>query len=269
MSNFLVVTSEISDAAAAITVTATPSTAAPAENLLKMQPLDFCQVPYQVSYWTANVVINFGGPVDINFVGLLYTNFGDNATWRIRLADTEANLTAAPSYDVANYFYHTSDVSFDKKHGFMYFSTTETCTWMRIDFGNHEDTAEGFFNWGRLIAGLAKQPLNNFNYGNTRGFIDNSTQDVTIRGNTIVNEQGLQKTLKIVVTADSEDEMYDIGYRVFQTRGSSKDVLIILDPDDEVHRNDKIYYGLLNANLPIVNPDFDQYEQTFELKELI
>lgn len=264
MSNLIIATPELSDNAAAL-IASDETVVAPVAHLQRMQPADVWQSGNLSPYLEGNL----GSMVGINTLMLLYTNLTDAATWRVRLADAQANLISSPSYDsTAIPFYNPADVSAVKKHGLMFFAVSKNCQWFRIDLDDPSNP-DGYIYAGRLYVSNSYQPTNNFNFGNTRGFNDTSTKSKTIRGNTIVNEQAILKTLRINITSESEAEMYTGAFNIFQTRGGSKDIAIMLDPEDSAHINDKLYYGLLTTGIPIVNPDFDQYEQPYELEELI
>lgn len=82
-----------------------------------------------------NLVFDFGSVTSFNFVAVLYHNVDENGLWRIRSADTEANLTAAPTYDSSTMAMRNSgdDGRFDRFHC-VKDTGAQSNRWVRLDF---------------------------------------------------------------------------------------------------------------------------------------
>jgi hypothetical protein len=68
----------------------------PAVAVQRVQPRDIWRSYDNSDQW---LTFNLGSQQSFDFVAVLYHNCDQNCLWRIRTANTEANLTASPTYD--------------------------------------------------------------------------------------------------------------------------------------------------------------------------
>lgn len=261
MSNILIATPEISDAG---TVSASSSAAAgPAANLLLMQPTDLWQSTDLAPY----LEIDLGTVKDFDLIALLFTNMTAAAQWRVRTANSQANLTASPTYDSGVVTFCPWSTEQDRRHGFVFNSAGWSNQWVRIDLADPTNP-EGVISAGRLY--VADSYLPSFNYvALDVGFIDTSTRARTTAGNTIPNRQGIIPTLSFDIDLDDEQEFYAGTIAIQRRRGAARDVLAIIDPDDAVLAHDMIHYGLLNPTMRSVRRSKRSFIQRYELEGLI
>lgn len=262
MSNVLIATPVLSDAA---TITASHAVAAgPISNVQRMQPTD----TWESQNLTPFVVVYLGAVTSFNLIAVLFTNARQTDTWRIRTANTEANLTAAPTYDSAAVTFSPWNTRASRRHGFKFNAAGWSNSWIRIDFDS-TGNPNGVFNVGRLYVANAYQPVRNYGYGNALGFIDTSPRDRTSGGNTIPNPQGIIPTHEFEIGYTDENEFFANTYAIQMLRGGSRDLLVIMDPDDTVNGHHKIGYGLLNPTSRTVNPTYRLWAQRYEIEGLI
>lgn len=262
MSNLVIATFATIDAA---TVTCATATAAgPVVNLQRDQPTDILRS----STVTPTIKIDLGAVTSFNLIALLFTNAQSTDTWRIRTADTEANLTAAPTYDSASIDFSSQATTYSRRHGFLWRSAGWSNRWIQIDIDS-TGNADGWFDAGRLCVDNAYQPTRNASYGIAYGFIDTSQRDRSTAGNTIVNRQGIIPTLAFDIRLDNEAEFYANTFQIQQVCGGSRPVFVLVDPDHATLAHDKGYYGLLSPTARTVNDAYRIFSQRYELEGMI
>src|SRR3546814_236006 len=95
MAGLYIATPVLSDAAT-LSTTGTVSSTLPLTNLQTMQPGEVCRF---TSLTGIMIVADLGSAASINWIELINHNGTSAATWRIRGADTEGELTSDPGYD--------------------------------------------------------------------------------------------------------------------------------------------------------------------------
>ena len=254
MGNLILATPILSDAA---TITAGTSTAAgPVTNLQKMQPTDL----WQSATATAYCEIDLGAVTAFNLVALLATNAVATDTWRIRTADTQGNLTAAPTHDSTA----TALTGISPDGSAWYWVAAGLSNrWVRIDMA----TAANPFMAGRLYVANALITTRNYKWGAQDGFDDDSAIDSTDGAAIIPNQGANRAVFDFTMTLEIEAERHAMR-EVNRLRGASSDVLVIRDPDAATNRGDHIYYGLLQRRRTAVHTAFNHHELAYQLTSL-
>jgi len=178
MANILIAGIPLTDAAT-VTLTANNEDALfPASKMLTLQPRDAHRTSGLSNIY---YVIDLGSVQAFNLISLIATNAAASDTWRIRTADTEANLTASPTHDSTAITLRASSnmTSFSRWPGYYYVSAGLTNRWVRIDVTS--TAADGYFSAGRLRIDNAWVPSRNINYGWSMGFVED-TQHVRGQG---------------------------------------------------------------------------------------
>lgn len=251
MADMILATPVLSDAA---TITAgLESAAGPATNLQKMQPTDV----WESATTTPYIEIDLGSITDFNLVAMLFTSGESGAIWRVRTADTQGNLTAAPDYDSG--LTAMTNISPDG-HIFDWYSTPKTNRWVRIDFLFVTDP----FTAGRLYIANAFQPTLNYRYGAADGYDDDSIIDVTDGGNLIPTHGKNRAVLDLTMNVYTETDRHAIR-ELNRTRGASRDVLLIRDPEAATNLGDYSYYGLLQRRRQAIQTSFNLHEINYQL----
>lgn len=290
----------------AATITASDAiSAGPVTNLQKMQPTDVWQTAGLSSVY---IECDRGSSQPINLVSLLYTNATADAVWRIRMANSQAELITAPIYDgplvggpAAVGYLLNEDGSYvlnedgskiilddgggasigggattlwasatldTRRHAFAWLPNTISARWVRIDVSDPANS-EGCFRAGRLYISNAWQPTRNVQYGVSIGFIDPSKKDRTTGSQTLITPRPKIPVAKFNLAFLSEDEMLDNEYELQRTRGASSDLLIVFDPNQDTHRHKKIFYGLGDGGNRITNTNFNLFEVNYEVEALL
>lgn len=258
----IIATPELSDAATIMASHVT--TAGPVVNLQRMQPTDL----WESTSLTPYLEIDLGAVSNFNLIALLFTNARQVDTWRVRVADTQADLIADPVFDSGIVPFSPWDTNSPARHGFIWRYTGFVNRWLRIDIDSGGNP-DGRFVAGRLYVSNAYRPSRNYIHGNAIGFLDTSPRDRSSAGNTVVNRQGVIPLAEFELALTDEKEYYENTRRIQQLRAGSRDVLVMLDPEDPQFAHDKIYYGLLSTTLRVTNPAYRLFSQRYEIEGLI
>jgi len=236
----------------------------PVENLQATQPTDYWESQTDTPF----VVLDRGSAQTFNIVALLFTNVQAGDTWQVRAADTEANLTAAPGYDSGSVTFRVAgdDDTWDRHHGLLYLSTAQTYRWIRIDLTlGSGATLEA----GRLVIGNFFQPSVNESYGRTLGFADPGTTIRTDGGALISDERSRFLTANITLGFLSESELFDSALEFQRLRGTSNDLLIVLDPAESSYLMHQLIYGKLTSSEPSSAAAFNRFRLRFSIEEML
>lgn len=253
MSNLVLATPDLSDDG---TLTASAETAAgPVTNLQKMQPTDL----WVVASTTPYLVLDLGAVTSFNLVAALFLNAVLTDTWRIRTADTEAGLTAAPDEDTTATA--MTDIS-SEGHVFHWIPAGWTNRWIRIDF-----VVSSPFMAGRLYVANGFQPSLNYQPGGPDGYDDDSIIDITDGGNLIPNFGTNRAVFGFTLNLSDETERHTIR-EINRTRGSSSDVIVIRDPVPAANKSDVLYIGLLQRRREAITNNFNRHKISYQLISL-
>jgi len=254
MSHVIIAMPYLSDAAV---LTGTEEAYGPLSNLQLMQPSD----AWATAGGTPYVVMDLGGVQSFNVIALLRTNATGVDQWRIRTADTEANLTnGSETYDS---FYQTMSWLGSQGDVYAWNSVGWSNRWIRIDLIAANDP----YTVGRLYVGNAFQPVFNYKYGLASGYVDESTISTTDGGNLIPTHGTNRQTLDITLNLRTAAEAHTVK-EINRLRGGSRDVLIIVNPDEATYKADQIYYGILQPRRATVLTAFNWHEISYQLKAL-
>ena len=265
MGNIVLATPALSDAG---TITAgAEESANPATNLLTLQPGEVWQTPALASIF---VELDLGSAQTINLVALLGHNGTDAATWRVRSATSQANLTASPTRDTGNVsmFPITRPSDWTVLHSIDWNSTGESARWWRVDMIDAANP-DSKFRAGRLYVANAWQPTVNIVEGWSLGWLDPSPRQLAIGGQMYPLTRNPRRVVNFALRFQTEDQIYNNAFETDRLRGSSKDILVVRDPDATTHLHRQTVYGLISDLRPIVNPNVGLFEKLYRVQELL
>ena len=225
--------------------------------LFRTQPTDVWAAAAPGAAW---VVQDAGAALDIDTVALLYTNMPVGSTWRVRVADSQANLTAAPLYDsgaLAFADFHGSART-PRRHLYHRMPAVHAARWRRIDV----TPANGTFVAGRLVTGRAWEPL--VSYGLVRDFAPRVEITDTDGGATVLRRWESAPTIAFQMVTKDQAEFEAALYEVERL---SREVLIAYDPAG-AHQQKRLYYGLAQGR-GFAEPAFSFYQHRIELRGLL
>jgi hypothetical protein len=267
MGNLVIATPVLSDAASLSA--GSQAAAMPVTNLQTIQPGEVWRA---LDLTQSFVVADLGSAQSINLVSLIATNASAAATWRVRGANSVANLTAAPGYD-------SGSISHWPNAGLGAWSYTNAYLWLgaapqnfrywRIDVADAANPA-GFYQAGRLYLASAWQPSRNFAYGWQILFQGDGPKSRSEGGQGYALIGARYRTLDLTLKFASEAEMFQNGFELERLRGTSQDLLILKDPDNAAGLiMQQSLYGTAVEFNPLINTFFKIFEKRFHLEELL
>jgi hypothetical protein len=218
-----------------------------------------------------NVIADLGTASAVNLIALIAHSATADATWRIRGADTEADLTAAPGYDSGDVTMWPSTgrpSGWTKLTSLHLPDSAQTYRWWRIDITDAANP-DGFLDIGRLYIAAAWQPLRNLAFGWQLAWVDPSEQQRSQGGAVYVRELPSYRRIDFELRYASEDDYYDNGFELERLIGRKKDILVVPDPAATKHLHRKMIYGVRGDVLPgAVNQSLNIYATKFSVEEL-
>ena len=236
------------------------------------------QQPGQVARWTSltgmYVVADLLEAAAINLVALLAHNGTSAATWRIRAAATEADLTAAPGFDTGAVFESVWPSSGrpspgyddERLHSIRYLSPAQSFRYWRIDVEDAANPA-GYFEAGRLVIDAAWQPERNLRHDWDLGHDDPAEPRLAALGHLWPGpESRPARVFECAVRGMTEDDAAN-GYEILRRRGRRGDLLVVRNPELTTHLQRNVVYGLLLEPGRVRRIAHNYYEQPFKLRE--
>lgn len=233
----------------------------PAKQWLDMK-LGFTVAGGQIALWGGQLNL---GPT-VNSYGK--TTSIRAATWRVRAADTQANLTAAPGYDSGTLTAWSQSGLGDWPfvHLLHWIGSTQRFRWWRFDVED-ADNADGYFQAGRLILADAWQSSRGFDYGRGTGFMDPSSVAVAAGGQLWPQRREPRRSESFNIPLLPEDEFYGRVFPLDLTRGAARPVLMMTDPDSAWLQSQTIY-GLMQPRFA-AHQAFARFGKPFVIEEMI
>lgn len=237
----------------------------PASNLLRRQPSDMWRA---LDLDNAFVTLDLGAAEPVRLVWLGYTNASSAATWRVRAAATEADLTAAPGYDSGSLsHWPVAELSdWDRTHAFLWLPAAETWRWWRIDVDDPANP-DGFYQAGRLYLSDPWQPSRNYRFGASDGYQDDSQPQRARGGQTYVADGAMWREGSFSLRFQGREEMRSQASRIDRLVGTRRDLLIVYDPEDLSRFMDECFYARLAELRPLVLERWRLYEKTYTWTE--
>lgn len=277
MGNMVLAMPALSDAA---TLTGSTSPATLPVSNLKTKSIG--QVWRALDAQNAYVVIDLGAAKAVNLIALLGHSGSSRASGRIRAAASEADLTDNPAYDSGDLPLRSHQAGFDNtwaagvadeeagaldtNHFIQWLGgNAETYRWWRIDVNDPNAT---YFDAGRLYLAHAWQPETNMNYGLSEGWIDPSRTGRTVGGKSMAVARPSFRWSEFTLSYASKEEMFNEAFDIDRLRGTTRDVLFIVDPDDLPNLQKRTIYGTLRGLQPVVNSSFSIFEKSFRIEEI-
>lgn len=219
----------------------------------KLQNIDVTNI------WRANslspyLTVNFGSAKLINAIAVINTNFTNGATWRIRAATSEANLTASPGFDSGNVSAWPAASGTQIRNNvnpFYFINGGAQFQWWRIDFADSGNT-DLVLDAGRLVMGNAFQPKYNADFGLRLGIRDLATSTRTRGGQPDFDKIGKLRTIEFALSLLSTSEAVNSVFDMQALNGISTDVLVFplpLEDTENFHAN--VIWGPMRELTPI------------------
>lgn len=186
---------------------------------------------------------DFGEDVVVEALALVAHNLSTDATLRLRLATSEAGVTAAPGFDSGVVSAWPSSGKPDDPDWQSYFSLVLAANntgyrYGRVDIADPTN-ADGYVQVGRLFVGPAFVPTVNVDLNPSLGLVSPDEAGRSAFGHAYGDNRGpAARVMSLPMSAIDEDEMGDELFELQRYCGLAKDFGFCLDPeaDERFHR---------------------------------
>ncbi|MBN50023.1 MAG: hypothetical protein CMN85_10815 [Spongiibacteraceae bacterium] len=278
---FLIASPKIGDDAT-IQAAGSETSDQPATNLQTMQPSEVWRA---TTLGSAYVEYELATLRTIDLVALLYHNGSPDAMVRVRAASTQADLAANPGYDSGPLMARCEkdsrtliwtdedDNPAEGEYTYQHFvldlgGAGKRYSWWRADVIDAQNP-DGYIEVGRLYLSAAERPGKAPRYGWGMGLSDGQQRTRAFGRQLFTTEKSTGKTLEMAFGSGSETDMWDSHFRLQRLRGTSKDVLVVLDTTKTARMRDWTVCGLLSDPQPLVNETIGFYQTSLTVEELI
>lgn len=216
-----------------------------------------------------------------NLVAVLGHNGSSRCSARIRAANSEAALTSSPLYDSgllparshqtgydATWASGVSDEEYgalETNHFIKFFDTALTYTFWRIDFS---DPNTSYFDAGRLYISEGFQPGFNMNYGLPEGIIDPSRGAFTVGGRFVGKENQKRRFIEPTLDFLSAEEVWDYVFPIEWERGTTRDILLLPDPDEGPFQQKRAIYGRFAGLSANISTYYQIFQKVLRIEEI-
>ena len=265
MTNIVIATPALVEAA---TITASNEVAAMPAASLKLRP--GANLWRATSLASVYLEIDLGAAYAINLIALLYTNASSAATWRIRGATSQPNLTAAPGYDSGSLSHWPvaglSDWAWT--HALKFLDVAQNFRWWRIDIDDAANPA-GYYQAGRLYIASAWQGGRNYDYGIQYGWEDPSEDARTQGGQSVTLDMAQRRVLQFTINNLTEAEAFANAFEIDRLRGKKRDVLVIPNPTSAAQIMRQTVCGKIEDLSPLAHVAFPSFGKSYRIVEML
>jgi hypothetical protein len=244
-------------------------------NLLRQQPTDRFRSTVIANTYAE---IDLGQSLSMDFVTIMFTNVSSTAVWRYRIASSQANLTASPVYDSRTYWpsdkecWHSNTAmdtaavdlsSWQRTHAFHDIEgdvgSAVTNRYVRIDVYDSSNQ-DGYIDIGRFYTGLKYQPGWNINWGSGMPFHAEEPQRIRMEGGLkVAIGRPREGVMEFTLGFKTEDELMTNFFEMNRLRGTSGDILFMLDPTSKWAHHFMVY-GLFAQPVFSSIPEYSHWE---------
>lgn len=211
----------------------------PVSNLQSLQPGKVWRTD---GVTEAYISVAFAGPVAANGLALVGHNLSALGVYRVRLADSAANTTAAPAVDTGwQSVWPTTgkpvDANWPRYLSFLSWSNDALYSYARVDIAD-PSPLKTYLQVGRLMLGRYWRPTANFSIsGIPLGFDQRDTQTLTEYGGTFTDRRSASapRIFQVAISAADRDEVMVGIADINRLAGMWGDVACLLDPSATTH----------------------------------
>lgn len=241
-----------------------------------------------------HLVYDFTRSDSVQVVGLIKNLFSSTSRWRIRLANTEAELTTTPLFDstMVDMFpgidlfgidpwgeFDWGGFAYDvymgdyNRQAIYVLPNKVIARYMRIDFEIDETLTElGYGQAARLWVGDGYQPEFSATYGSGIRLIDETQIKVSESGIKHRNKRRVKRRgMRIILENEAKTELfYKFMGPILAAKGSSTDFLTLLEPQDKATLAFQTIYGsLADRTVTVSHSVWNRASTSFDLEESI
>jgi len=215
------------------------------------------------------LVIDLGAAYAVAIIALINTNLTSAATWQIRGATSEANLTAAPGYDSGSVTAWPAGAGVairgyvDPVH---IPSAAQSYRWWRIDLTDAANP-DGYLQAGRLVMTKAVEPARNFDRGRGVYIVDPSVIRRTRGGQGAARSETIRRGLEFGLSGLSKAEALGSLFDLEWLAGSTREIAVCLEPDDPDYHHLHFIWGRLVALEPFEDPKHNAWIKRYRIEQ--
>jgi hypothetical protein len=152
------------------------------------------------------------------------------------------------------------------RHAVGYFTTATPCRYVLVQVNG-----DGVFlpQFARALVGTRLQPARNFSFGVARGARDLGEVEFSPRGAMLRRRGRKLRTLGLSWGFLTQVEAEGFSIPLFEGAGETEFILACLNPDADVERNRRLYYGPLEGNLSLTWRAHDLWEKRLQMVSVI
>lgn len=231
----------------------------------------------------SNVVIvaDLLEPKIVNLVALIGHSGSSRSYARVTAANTMNDLDTAPNFDTGYVPFRSHQSGYDaswaasvvnensgalEKNMFLQHFGEQVYQFWKIEIS---DPNSSYLDIGRLYIANAWQPETNMDYGLAEGIVDPSRKNRTVGGDTASVERKTWRWVEFTLSYLTKDEMFLSVFQIEKTRGRTKDVLYIVDPDETDYLQFRSIYGTMETIQPKIHTNFGLFSKSFRIEELL
>lgn len=238
MARAFILSPKTSDASAITASTTVSNTAA--VNVLRARPRLYWRSTNTNPYLEGN----FGSAKAVNTLVQGVVNGKSGDTFRLILASSQANLTAAPLFDTNHIpvWPVGSDLSnYAKVHRVLTFDL-KSSAWYRVEY-NFAGNSDGFVQLSRLILGSRIEPATSIESGWSIGGEESIAETVDMGGEESPRGMGGSKRNHTVTWSNLLESERESLYTLLLERGSSKDIVLGIEGCEGQYAMSRLYIG--------------------------
>lgn len=241
----------------------------PVTNLQTLQP-------GEPARWTSlsgmGLELDLGGAVAVNIVALLAHNATAAATWRIRAAGAQGDLTGNPGYDTGSVSLWPSggkpSPAPDRLGSIHAPAAAQSFRWWRIDLADAANP-DGFFEAGRLMVDAALQTARAQDLGGSIGRADDSDHVIARGGHIRPNVRPNRAVQRVRFSNLTKAEALGRFNGIERTRGRGRDILVVPNADESDWLHVEMIHGLMTRLGGVRQTSALRWSAALEVEELV
>lgn len=185
--------------------------------------------------------IDLGTAKEVAACGLLFHQEAAGTTLALHRADLSDFSDAVP-VATGSAFHSPNDPGFDWRHGLLTFAPATARYWRLVVSARSAVTFEA----GRLVIGPSFQPQKSVSYGWGPRMADSGTVTNAPSGLPVPGATRVRNGLDLTFEAFSEEDLKAWRADIYAKRGSTREILVLADPDNTERGEADLVYGLMD-----------------------
>lgn len=148
------------------------------------------------------------------------------------------------------------------------FDTAVVARYWKIEIDD-EGNPDGYVELSRLFLSPGYQPTHNAEYGATIGWETDTSRQRSLGGADFYDERRPRRRMRLTLNAIEMDELYAQMFEIQRRQGISRQIYVVLDPDDGPNLHRTSFLATLEELSPIELAFYDRGVVAVDLVEVI